>query len=259
MPARKKKTKPFATEADVCAVFLAHLPEGWTAYAETAGWDILLVRGADGAQVGIQAKLKLNADVIQQVVEDRWGAQRSGPDFRAVLIPAGENEVLGCIGPYVGFTVLRVYTEATRWRRSDLWFSPDLPPIGGYPEQWGQRDWFENAPVQRERLPEYIPDVAAGAPSPIQLTQWKIGAIKIAITLQHRGYLTRADFKHIGVDHRRWTAPGNGWLTVENGRYVGAAGFPRLQRQHPKVWVQIEETREEWMLKLDGGSVGTLI
>ena len=38
----------FASEVDLCARFLKALPEDWIAYNETAGWDILLVRSADG-------------------------------------------------------------------------------------------------------------------------------------------------------------------------------------------------------------------
>ena len=57
-------TAGFAKESDLCAAFLASLPEGWTAYPETAGFDILLGREVDGFQIGIQAKLRLNAKVI---------------------------------------------------------------------------------------------------------------------------------------------------------------------------------------------------
>ena len=62
------KSKPFASEADLCAAFLAwaaRTAPGVACYAEWAGWDILLVY-PEGFQLGIQAKLRLNAEVIGQ-------------------------------------------------------------------------------------------------------------------------------------------------------------------------------------------------
>lgn len=62
------KEKRFATEAELCAAFVA-----WVArenpdircFAEWCGWDILVVF-PEGWQLGIQAKLRLNAEVITQ-------------------------------------------------------------------------------------------------------------------------------------------------------------------------------------------------
>ncbi len=62
---------PFKTEAELCAAFIEYAQRGeaWTAYAETCGWDILLVRKADGFQIGIQAKLNYNMKVLSQCLE----------------------------------------------------------------------------------------------------------------------------------------------------------------------------------------------
>ena len=64
MRRRRETRQAFRSEADLCAAFLAALErehaKKWMAYAETAGWDILLVRLKDGFQIGIQAKLALN-------------------------------------------------------------------------------------------------------------------------------------------------------------------------------------------------------
>ena len=102
------KLKPFATEADLCARFLAALDKGWTAYAETAGWDILLVRDADGFQIGIEAKLKMNTHVINQAIEHSvYWVDHAGPDCRAIMIPEGEGG-FDQIAAYIGITVIRV-------------------------------------------------------------------------------------------------------------------------------------------------------
>jgi hypothetical protein len=91
-----------------------------------------------------------------------------------------------------------------------------------------------------------VPDVVAGSKAPVQLTSWKIAAIKIVITCANRGYVTRADFKAHKIDHRRWLAP-HSWLRVEDGHYVNN-GMPDFKTQHPKVWAQIEADTEKWMV-----------
>lgn len=237
-----KKPKPFATEVELCAVFLAALPAGWTAYAETANWDIILRRNRDGFQIGIQAKLRLNVDVICQALEERGGAWwvcDPGPNCRAVLVPEGEGR-LGRIADYCGLTVI--------WMRSGDRHNPFYPglPLGdrGRLMDDGWHDW---APAELCKLPAYVPDSIAGSPSPIQLTDWKISAIKIAVTLERRGYVTRADFKHLDIDHRRWVT--SGWLKVVDGRFVADAP-PDFKAQHPRNYAEIAADAVRWMLRL---------
>ena len=243
-----KKPKPFATEADLCARFLSAIPEEWTAYPEWGGWDILLVRKEDGFQVGIEAKLHLNAKVLTQALEEygSWHAGSPGPDCRAILVPESEHGY-GVIAAYIGITVIRVYGVEKRYGRGNV-FYPDLPNNlrghGGTSESW--HEWL---PLKRHKLPDYVPDVVAGAPAPLRLTDWKIKAIKIAITLETRGFVTRADFKHLSIDHRRWLPSGTGWLSIEDGRYVKGPHFPNLRAQHPVVYEQIVADVEKWMLK----------
>jgi hypothetical protein len=65
----------FATEADLCAAFVTDIQKvkGWKIYPETAGFDLLLVREEDGAQLAIEAKLALNTKVLEQALEGlRW-------------------------------------------------------------------------------------------------------------------------------------------------------------------------------------------
>lgn len=240
---REKKQKSFETEVALCAHFLANIKDDWTAYAETAGWDILLVRNADGFQIGIQAKLKLNAHVIAQTIEDgySYSAMTAGPDCRAVLVPDEGAGAFDRIAGYIGFTIIRARIQ-TGWGKA---FSPDLPRAEhGWSEQW-----FECAPAKRHTLPEYVPDVAAGSSAPIQLTNWKISAIKIAVTLERRGYLTRADFKHHGIDYRRFIARDFGWLVVSDGKYIVGPSFPDFKGQHPVVYEKIASDYSKWAMK----------
>jgi hypothetical protein len=237
-----KKEKPFATEVDLCARFLSALPEGWTPYAETAGWDILLVRDRDQLQIGIEAKLKFNLQVICQALEEHgggWWATLEGPDCRAVLIPEGEPGI-GRVADYIGLTVIRVRTPQASLYGVPV-FSPDLP--GGNSCNDGR--WHEWAPAKRCQLPDYVPDVRAGDSAPVQLTDWKIKALKIAATLELRGYVTRHDFNVHRLDHRRWMAP-NSWLVRDGDRYV-AGSMPNFKGQHPKVYAEILAEADQWL------------
>lgn len=235
------KPKPFATEVDLCKAFLSALPTEWTSYAETSGWDLLLVRKTDGLQVGIEAKLKLNTQVVSQVLEE-YGrdADRPGPDHRAVLVPSGEHG-FERIAAYIGFTIIHVSAAQPPYRRKPD-FNPSLP--GDYSvDRW--HDWM---PVKRHELPEYVPDVAAGASAPVQLTHWKIQALKLLVLADRRGFITRHDFRHLGIDHRRWISA-EGWLrpTDVRGRYVVHHPAPTaFKDQHPRVYAEIAADFNKW-------------
>ena len=239
-----KNPKPFATEVDLCKAFIASLPVDWTAYPETADWDILLVRKTDGFQIGIQAKLALNVHVIGQALEEggAWWATREGPDCRAVLVPSGEDRI-GRIASYIGITVIHLDHPSFAGHRR---FYPRLPGDG---DPHGTSEWHDWATAKRCALPAYVPDVAAGSPSPMQLTNWKIAALKIEATIEIRGWVTRADFAHHRIDHRRWLATENGWLTNDAGRLVKGPRFPNFAGQHPRNYAEIKADAEAWMPK----------
>lgn len=238
--------KPFATEVDLCRAFIAALPRGWTAYAETAGFDILLVRDADGVQIGIEAKLRLNAEVISQALEDGgyWAADRSNPDYRAVLVPENSGGGLGKVADYIGLTVL--WMEGPDPYRLQPTFRPPLPAVKD-DRYFDDRHWHPWATLKRCQLPEYVPDVAAGASAPTQLTKWKIAALRIEATIELRGFVTRADFKAHGIDHRRWLSKGDGWLVSEGPRLTRGPAFPFFSRQHPRNYDEIKADASKWM------------
>lgn len=253
-----KKTAPFKTEADLCAAFIAAIGEDWTSYAETGGWDILLVRKDDGFQIGIEAKLKLNAFVLAQALDQyRHAVMSPGPDCRAILVPEGEMGVgLTYICAYIGITIIRMSpADDRRFHRYPARFKPKLPV---HKDRYTEDDWYELAPAARCKLPEYVPDVRAGAPAPLQLTDWKIGALKLECLLEHRGFVTRQDFRHFGIDHRLWIARGRDWLKVVDGRFVKGPLFPAFKAKHPVVFAQIKADAAKWMPKA-AEPTGTLL
>lgn len=235
--------KPFAKETDLCSAFIAALPKGWTAYPETGGFDILLVRAVDGMQIGVEAKLKLNAKVVMQAAESlsHYSAARPQPDCRAVLIPSGVSYDMAGVCGYLGITVITVATREENRRYQP--FHPSLPKLDD--SYWAGDDWFERCPAKRIDLPDWVPDVRAGDSAPSALTHWKIGAIKLVVTLDRRGYLTRQDFAHFKISMSRWTQ--GKWIVKDGqGGWVAGPHMPAFKRQHPVNFDQIAADFEKW-------------
>lgn len=233
-----KKNVPYPTEVALCGAFIERVDKReWTPYAETGGWDILLVRKLDGFQIGIEAKLRMNVEVVNQALEE-YGVNREGPDCRAVLVPGYASGGFERIATYIGFTIIIMSPGGLYGRRPE--FRPALPKIDD--KCWSKEAWHEWAPARRHDLPKYVPDVAAGSPSPIQLTEWKISALKLQAILERNGFVGRGDFRTCGLDHRRWFAPETRWLVFNEkvGGWIKGPRFPNFAGQHPKVFEQVK-------------------
>lgn len=233
----------------------------WTLYHETAGFDVLAAHSA-GYQIGIEAKLSLNPDVLLQVVPDRYDGGFRGPDYRAVLVPRRcTGYRLGALASRLGVTVLTL--RDSYWRPEtfvypadfDGWeIEPGFPREGEHEYLHGDR-WSNWLPAERCRLPEYVPDVVGGKPSPLALTPWKIKAIKLMILLDKQGVVTRANMKALQISATRFCDPFNGFLAAapSRGGYVRHASTPDLRRQHPVNYAEIEADYERWARPLFPG------
>lgn len=257
----------FKKETELCAEFMKLVPKEWTVYPETGGFDILLVRGEDGFQIGVEAKLRLNAKVISQAAETSsyWAQCLPGPDSRAILIPDTASAGLARICALIGIEVIKMrretrlsYRQATEKEVAEqkmkligqeiehLSFYPDLPKAKHSPYD-DDRNWFEHCPVRRIRLPDYVPDTIAGDKSPVMLTDWKIRAMKLAVLLNKTGYLTRYDFKKLQVSMSRWVQGGlHAWLIQGDSGWVKSSKFPDFLLQHPINYKQIEADFDKW-------------
>lgn len=260
----RSETKPFASEAELVEAFcteiarLNDLPPArrngpaWVVYHETAGWDLLLVDPDTGVQVGLEAKLTVNAKVIAQALPDAEIFDSTGPDYRGILVPSSGLQLdMRKIAGHLGLTIVSVCRHSYSPGRFELRLNP-----GHLPDEscrsvygWGLRDWFSWLPSERCGLPDYLPDVRGGKAAPVMLTEWKIKAIKLLIILERRGFVTRTDMRHLSISPTRWTAAFHGFLEPGEGGYVRGKRTPDLKRQHPDNWVQIEADFEKWVPK----------
>ncbi|MEN9926658.1 MAG: hypothetical protein RL268_2784 [Pseudomonadota bacterium] len=265
----------FIKEADLCAAFLECVPDDWTAYPETCNFDIVLVHKGTGIQIGIEAKLVLNAKVLAQVLDGRGSRYDTrGPDFRAVLVGrvVAENATLA---QHLGIRVLEVeprhpqsYVPRGQKRtpylvRGDDW-TPCLDQYRTDSAEWIYgAEWTDEAPAERLRLPEYVPQVTAGVPAPLKLSVWTIQAIRLCILIGCTGTVTRAHFTALKINPTRWC---NGrWLQkAQRGHWSPGPHFPgpNFRTTHPVTWAQIEADWPKWgppVLEKVGGTQGALL
>lgn len=233
-----RKRTPFKDEAELCAALIERaLDEGWIAYPETKGYDIVLARA--GVQIGVQAKMHFNAALLRQILPPRatWGSPPADqPHHLAILLPAYDDDVseicdaLGIVYFY--------YCHETQ---------AIVPPLRAA-TRW---DHCSQLPLD---LPEYVPDVAAGVPSPVVLTEWKIRALRLCAILEVRGYLTDDDFGEQYLDRRRWLHPFRDWVIHQDGQYIAAPGL-KFPQQHPTVYAEIlREVQAESLTQANGNS-----
>jgi len=226
-----RKSPSFASEVDLCAGFLAWVAKtapDIRAYAEWGGWDILLVY-PEGFQLGIQAKLRLNPEVIGQAAPGYYDDLDHGPDFRAVLVPA-QNGLSG-LAARLG---LIVFAPRLYFREGD--FLPTLRrEYRSEPEFDGWTDWN---PKTRHPLPPTLTDSIAGSSAPVSLTPWKLRALAVLAELS-RGPITTKRVRALGVDPRRWLQCH--WLMPadERGNWIRGEKCPPFDEQHPTAYAHV--------------------
>lgn len=258
----------FPSEAALCDCFLESLRliGGWTVYPETGGFDILAVYDKTGHQLGIEAKLALNAKVADQILPEHYMGYGedgvAGPDFRAVIVPcitdasAGIAKMLGILGVQVWAP-----TQSQRWVDGGAIESFDFVRSFGlntYMDVHGRiasvdrraydtadgplmewdLAWHDWNPPRRCTLPEIVPLVRCGVPAPTQLTPWKIGALRVLADLELDGFVTAKSVRDHAIDARRFCAS-DGWLTSLGGGKWGRGKLPAFELKHPEAYAQV--------------------
>ncbi len=226
------------SEAELCDDFIDKAgSEGFVVYPETCGFDILLVDDT-GTQCGVEAKLRPNCDVLYQAYDELlvrdvagpgtpWQGRR-GPVHRAVLVPKAGG-AFHSVARWLRLTVFDWSRLSNRhWLRNTVASVLGTAPRWEYPKPC--------------LLPEVVPGVRAGVPSPVRLTKWKLGAIRVSLRIRACGGVTSADIKACGVDPGRWR---QGWLR-DSGRREGrfqvlvpAPRYVAFDAQHPTAVRQL--------------------
>jgi len=224
-----------STEAELCdALVTAAARDGWDAFPEVSGWDLVLVwtgrvkvpalycrdrEPEAGYQLAVEAKLRPGVDAIVSAI-DRRGTRR-GPDEVALLVPhAGRSFVRLC-----RHLDLRVLTLADCGRGELRFIAPRSIP---------------GDPAARLRLPPIALQGSGGAPSPRTLSAWRVGALRICRVLRERGWITRDDFRAHGVDRTRWVNAR--WIRADGtiGRLARYVPGPRFESDGPDVGYEAE-------------------
>lgn len=236
------------TEAQLCTFFMLEfnsLP-GWTCHPEAAGFDVLVVH-EDGRQIGVEAKLALNAKVADQILpslgDEFYG--RPGPDHRIVIVSkitdasAGIKKMLEHLGVRVlvasKYSRLKGCSHGFNLERE--LFSPekDLP-------RWGfsnrMFDWW---PEERCPVPSVVTSLPAGVPSPVRLTPWKESALRVIALMRIQGFITAKQISSYGIGVTAWTqSPGSkpSWLIkgTSRGQWLESEHMPAFDKQHPDAY-----------------------
>lgn len=209
--AKKKKPKApevFESEGALCSQFMEYVAtQGFAVYPETNEFDILLVATASAAlpfkvgdQIGVQAKLKGNFEVIMQCFPHQQPQPKrhaGTPNYYAVLVPVAMRPFKE-VCERLGIAVLE--GQRNGWVRDS------------YADEWVLRDDFNFPFAKFKEHPtnkfSWVPDVEVGLPAgvagPRKLTTWKLNAIKLALRSAIQGGVTTKDFKDAKIDMGRW-------------------------------------------------------
>jgi hypothetical protein len=194
---RRKREKPqqlYETEVDLCSALIDRAAQdGWTAYPEIKGWDIILVRG--GIQIGIQAKLRFGAKVVAQALQGlpkicESGEKQIGPHYRAIACPLtrSSNDDAYRIGRMCRLLVLDMNRSPdvgyfAHWRH--MRHGPYINAV-----HWRYYRWHPDATLW---LPPMVPNIAAGSKSPRACGPWQLVACRVMGIVEKRGWISRMD------------------------------------------------------------------
>lgn len=202
MKRKKPRFKnPYGLENELCDVLIKHArSNGWKVYPETSGWDLVLVKDI---QMGIQAKLKDNVDVLSQALAD-------GPHVKAVLVPRASLE-FRTVANALGIFIIEGLVRVKDTLGGEYWTKEIKTNLEEYNKK------HLNNPKNLCWIPEMEINVPAGVKSPKSITKWKVKAIKMCFKLNKKGYLTSKDFQEAKLSITLWKKK---WL-VDSGKKDG--------------------------------------
>lgn len=187
-------------EQALCYDFIIEAIEaGWRVYPEypDSEFDMLLVaekgcstQGVEvGTQIGIQAKMKLNPKLMEQMVNSVKRPDWRGPDYVVALVPGaprtpaekGLESILLALGH--GLFYVYSYFESHDQERNKR--RRNLETMAFFGKKRHDR---------RIELPEINVWVEPGIPSPVSFSGWRIKDVKRILELEKLGTFTRSEF-----------------------------------------------------------------
>lgn len=243
--------KIIKSEADLCDLFMAAIARcpGWTCHAEAAGFDILVVH-EDGRQIGVEAKLALNAKVADQILPAQWDDYygKPGPDHRMVIVSKVTDASKGIIKmlEMLGVTVLRPNCFSGDARSFDLrsgLFAYESSAIC-----FGRPRMFDWSPAERCQVPMVVTTLPAGVPAPVQLTPWKEAALRVIALMRAQGFITAKQIASFGISTSAWTqhTRKHAWLVkgTVRGTWLETEHMPAFDKQHPDAYALAVEQQQ---------------
>lgn len=246
-PISRDRPAPIGKESVLCDLFIQEFNKipGWTCYPEAAGFDVLVVND-DGRQIGVEAKLTLNAKVADQILpnhgEDFYGSP--GPDHRLVIVSkitdanAGIAKMLRRLG-------VKVLCPNESWTARGYEHTFSLEHRLLYAEGWNVSDehMFDWSPAERCRVPAIVTTLPAGVPAPVRLTPWKESALKVVALMRKQGFITAKQIAAHGIGVTAWTQPSGSkpaWLgkSAVRGQWLETKHMPPFDNQHPDMYAK---------------------
>lgn len=239
------------TEADLCNLFMGAMAKvpGWTCHPEAAGFDILVVH-EDGRQIGVEAKLALNAKVADQILPEHWEDYygKPGPDHRLVIVSKVTDASKGIIKmlEMLGVTVLLPNCMSGEKRgfdlRNGLFLYEQSHFVTSRPRMF---DW---SPAERCQVPMVVTTLPAGVPAPVQLTPWKEAALRVIALMRAQGFITAKQIASFGISTSAWTqhTRKHAWLVkgTVRGTWLETEHMPAFDKQHPDAYALAVEQQQ---------------
>ena len=221
---------------------------GWTCYPETGGFDVLVVH-EDGRQIGVEAKLKLNAKVADQILpgewDDRWS--KPGPDHRMVIVGTITEANYGICRMLAMFGIpVLAPTMRTRHHRGNTEAIPEFD-LSYWMRHCYRDELFDWNPESRCAVPIVVPDLPAGVPCPVRFTPWKEAALRVLAQLRRQGFITAKQIAEHKISSTSWTQGARPWLRKGDvrGQWVETEHMPKFDEQHPEAWAKIQQEHTE--------------
>jgi hypothetical protein len=232
---RPKFKNPYKTENELCNVLIDYARlNGWKVYPETSGFDILLVKDI---QMGIQAKLKANIDVLAQVVK----YDNASPHLKAILVPIASKEFREIANALKIFVIeaATLSWNFNTWK--EVWTKEIKISLDSYNKK------YLIMPKEECWIPDIEINVAAGIKSPKTITPWKIKAVLLCIKLRQFGFITSKDFKDEGLSMTIWKR--KKWIIdsgSKNGnliKYIVNTKVELPDQKYPEIVLAIQNSK----------------